>query len=890
MGCTSIKESDLPSQNLPGERIKAENNDGPEISASQIILEENKTRSLTKNKVPKVDPRRRTIDQSLEALTATILDRKQTPREKSDILKALSGHFIFNSMPETDKKALISKFKLYSLGPRQLIFTQGTPGNNFYIINSGLVQVIVNEIPKVTLQKGAYFGEIALLHDSLRTATIKTIQKSTLWVLSRDSFKSALKFVSDSKHEENKEFIEKISIFETLTQNQKQMILNLLVSQDFSAGQKIVTEGDPGDLLYIIKQGTVLCSINGIEVRHLNEGSFFGEQALLYKTIRTATITALNNVCVLSLKSDDLVSVLGSQLQSIIYKNSQKIAMERSEVLKFLTKDQINACVDVMKVKSFEKGQTIIKKKTPKSDQIYFVLKGSIKSRSDSVEVFGCIGDKEALGSDDVFKSDWVANTDTDIALLSQNLLQKSIGGPLSEIILKNEILSILKKVQIFKTLSVTKLESLIPLLEIFEYPDSNPIFNQGDTGDSFYIIKEGKVEVFKDRTSVRVINRHDFFGERAIFFNEARTATIISRGAVCWVLKKHDFLDVIDKKITKQIMNRIELQNDTVKIEDLQLIKLLGRGTFGNVILSENQKTKTKYALKAVSKHIIEEYDLYNSLYLEKNILMQIDHPFIVKLVKTFKDSSRLYFLMEYVQGMDLFDVIRAINDIDESTAAFYIGCLALILEHLHERCIIYRDLKPENIMVDLDGYAKLIDFGTAKIINNRTYTVVGTAHYMAPEVIKGTGYGLEIDYWSLGVILYEFLCNQVPFGESESDPYKIYTIALESKLKFPNHLKKTNCKNLIKKLLHKNPAMRGDYESLKKNSWFLGMDWDKLISKEIKPPYIPKITDFRKASEKNIQSDLSFDDFISSYDKKNKSGSLFKPKSSNDDNYADF
>jgi cGMP-dependent protein kinase len=136
-------------------------------------------------------------------------------------------------------------------------------------------------------------------------------------------------------------------------------------------------------------------------------------------------------------------------------------------------------------------------------------------------------------------------------------------------------------------------------------------------------------------------------------------------------------------------------------------------------------------------------------------------------------KDEERIYFLTEHVQGCDLFDAIRAMGLLSDADCKFHVACLILILEHLHERDIVYRDLKPENIMIDDQGYPKLIDFGTAKVIDRRTYTIVGTPHYMAPEIIIGKGYDTKVDYWAVGVILYEFMCGGVPFGEEEEDPY---------------------------------------------------------------------------------------------------------------------
>jgi cGMP-dependent protein kinase len=144
------------------------------------------------------------------------------------------------------------------------------------------------------------------------------------------------------------------------------------------------------------------------------------------------------------------------------------------------------------------------------------------------------------------------------------------------------------------------------------------------------------------------------------------------------------------------------------------------------------------------------------------------------------------------------------------------------------------------------------LIDFGTAKIIKDRTYTVVGTAHYMAPEVIKGTGYGLEADLWSIGIILYEFLCSVVPYGEGENDPFRVYNLILDSKLTFPSYAREFACKPLIEKLLSQNPAMRGNHESLKKHSWFSRLNWESLINKQIEPPFKPPVQSFKKEIEK--------------------------------------
>ncbi len=164
------------------------------------------------------------------------------------------------------------------------------------------------------------------------------------------------------------------------------------------------------------------------------------------------------------------------------------------------------------------------------------------------------------------------------------------------------------------------------------------------------------------------------------------------------------------------------------------------------------------------------------DNLDLEKSILLKIDHPFIVKLVKTLKDKNFVYFLMDYIKGKELFDVLRDINILTKFQVQFYSASIMLAVNYLHERKIVYRDIKPENIMVVTNGFIKLIDFGTAKSIKDRTDTIIGTPDYMAPEVIIGKGYSFQVDFWSIGVMMYEFMCGKTPFGEGLEEIMDIY------------------------------------------------------------------------------------------------------------------
>lgn len=401
-------------------------------------------------------------------------------------------------------------------------------------------------------------------------------------------------------------------------------------------------------------------------------------------------------------------------------------------------------------------------------------------------------------------------------------------------------------------------------MLRLVRFRALEVIVRQGDPGDALYIIETGTVQVMKDGVVLRVIGREGFFGERALIKHESRTANVIAtEETACLVLHHDDFLRVVDESITQLLLERLELQDDSVSLLQLVLVKELGKGMFGSVYMVAHRAKKTLYALKTVSRPKVKAYDLYANVRLERQVMLELDHVFIAKLVKTFKDAARVYFLMELVNGMDLFDVIRKIGTIypgllKECECKFYICSLLLALEHLHERSIVYRDLKPENVVVDAMGYLKLVDFGTAKVLKGRTFTTIGTPHYMAPEVILGKGYGLSVDLWSLGIIAYEFVCGGVPFGEDEDDPFKIYEKVLRQSLRWPSAIPKgSKIRDFTELLLCKNEAVRGaGVSSVKKHKWLDGFEWERLILKQLSAPYIPKAVDLTGEIEATIDA----------------------------------
>ena len=281
----------------------------------------------------------------------------------------------------------------------------------------------------------------------------------------------------------------------------------------------------------------------------------------------------------------------------------------------------------------------------------------------------------------------------------------------------------------------------------------------------------------------------------------------------------------------------------------DFDEMKVLGKGSFGKVLLVRYKKNQKLYAMKILKKAVIMKNNEEIHTKTERKILAKINHPFIVSLYFAFQDEKKLYLITEFMQGGELFYHLHRERFFSNERTQFYAAEIVLALDHLHKNNCIYRDLKPENVLLDKDGHIKLADFGLSKIMleknKAKAFTLCGTPDYLAPEILEDKGYDKTVDWWSLGALIYEMLVGYSPFKMKKGEQLNI------EKYKAPvplhNHFT-PEAKMIITDLLVVEPSKRLGYgsngtENIKKHPFFKDINWEELYNKKVEPEFVPKI-----------------------------------------------
>jgi len=663
--------------------------------------------------------------------------------EQSDLLKGLTSAQV---------DILVNAFFLVDCEAGDPIIKEGEEGDHFYMVDSGKYEVFLKSVgtsPIKTYSTGDSFGELALLYNSLRAATVKCVEAGGVWALERKAFRHVVVNTGEQEQGKATNFLKAVPILSPLTDDQRQTLAACMEELPFADGEYVVQTGEPADALYFIKAGEVVCHIEEDgkkkELMRLTEGGVFGESCLEKGAdpVRKANVVAVGNVRVLKLTAAVFLEQLG-ELAEVATKNFKRKVMETLSI------------------------------------------------------------------------------SDT----------------------------------RIWAQLAPEDQDALLNQLQEKEVKDGTDIIKQGEANSTFYIIKSGSAKVLQagsDKTprELAVLNQGQFFGERALLTDEPASATIKASGTTAlYVCDRATFTAVfgpMQSLIDAEIKRRDDAGKRPVAPDwaDLEMRRLLGVGTFGRVKLVIHKPTDKSYALKCMRKAQVVQTKQQQHVMHEKKILSQMEHPFILALVATYQDAGELYMLLEVALGGELFSLLAKRAPLPDAHARFYSAQVVSIFSYMHGLKIVYRDLKPENLLIDPSGYIKMVDFGFAKVLNERTWTLCGTPEYLAPEIILNKGHGFGADWWCVGILTFECLTGATPFVSN--DPMDGYRKIIKCRVPWPVSISSIT-RDFIDKLLvveasKRLGCLRGGSLDVRSHPWFSGLDFKKLEAKKVPAPFVPKI-----------------------------------------------
>ncbi|NWQ77641.1 KGP2 kinase, partial [Columbina picui] len=565
-------------------------------------------------------------------------------------------------------------------------------------------------------------------------------------------------------------------------------------------------------------------------------------------------------------------------------------ALNKNQFLKRLEPHQIRDMVECMYERSFQQGSYVIRQGEP-GNHIFVLKEGNLEvfqqsKLLSSIPVWTAFGELAILYNCTRTAS-VKAITNVKTWALDREVFQNIMRVTAQT--RQEQYRNFLRSVSLLKNLPEDKLTKIMDCLEVEYYNKGDYVIREGEEGNTFFIIAKGKVIVTQstaDHSQPQVIkNLHkgDYFGEKALISDDVRSANVIADeyNVECLVIDRETFNQTVgtyeelqtylegyvanlaraDEKrhakrrsfcgqSTKEVsLEMIELKEKVAQFppspfQNLEVVTTLGVGGFGRVELVKVKNENMAFAMKCIKKKHVVDTKQQEHIYSEKKILEQICSPFIVKLYRTFKDSKYVYMLLEACLGGELWSLLRDRGSFDEVTTKFCVGCVTEAFDYLHHIGIIYRDLKPENLILDAEGYIKLVDFGFAKKIGSgqKTWTFCGTPEYVAPEVILSKGHDFSVDFWSLGILVYELLTGSPPFsGADQMTTYNLILKGIE-KLDFPKTITRRP-EDLIRRLCRQNPTerlgnLRNGINDIKKHRWLSGFNWDGLKVKKLTSP----------------------------------------------------
>ncbi|KAI4585524.1 hypothetical protein MJG53_005758, partial [Ovis ammon polii x Ovis aries] len=549
-------------------------------------------------------------------------------------------------------------------------------------------------------------------------------------------------------------------------------------------------------------------------------------------------------------------------------------ALNKNQFLKRLDPQQIKDMVECMYGRNYQQGSYIIKQGEPGNHIFVLAAITNVKTWALDREVFQNIMRRTAQARDEQYRN-FLRSVLQLQMIQMQKFLDTAPGYVPPEALCQNQFraffenqtqsciyggalfvslaVSNFRCVSLLKNLPEDKLTKIIDCLEVEYYDKGDYIIREGEEGSTFFILAKGKVKVTQSTEGhdqpqlIKTLQKGEYFGEKALISEDVRSANIIAEenDVACLVIDRETFNQTVGT--FEELQKYLEGYVANLNRDDEKRHANVSWRNICIVIAIQTVKVKNEnvaFAMKCIRKKHIVDTKQQEHVYSEKKILEELCSPFIVKLYRTFKDNKYVYMLLEACLGGELWSILRDRGSFDEPTSKFCVACVTEAFDYLHRLGIIYRDLKPENLILDAEGYLKLVDFGFAKKIGSgqKTWTFCGTPEYVAPEVILNKGHDFSVDFWSLGILVYELLTGNPPF--SGIDQMMTYNLILKGieKMDFPRKITRRP-EDLIRRLCRQNPTerlgnLKNGINDIKKHRWLNGFNWEGLKARNLPSP----------------------------------------------------
>jgi len=650
---------------------------------------------------------------------------------------ALDNSLVFSGLDAEQKQAVVASMAECGVERGSLLIKQGDPGDAFYVVESGRFDILVDGTKVAEYTAGGSFGELALIMNRPRAATVLATEQSLCWKIDRKPFRYFLASSSNSTLDEIVADLKKVKVLEGLPVAHLTKLAAHATKERFPEGERIIRKGEQGDKFYMLKKGVVECRNigDGASVVELAAGGHFGELALTSGSPRACDVVAKTEAECITLSKQDFEALLGPVTE----------AMERTH------------CVNVVR----------------------------------GLPGFG--------------SRDWS---------------------------------------RVYEALEAGSWEAGATVHA---------------TEDAFYLITKGAVEVSDERRR-RVVKAQEYFGSEWLVDEKSTwlAATVVGEAGAAhyYALRASALARQRGASSTALVPGLFDS-----KYARLRLGRTLGTGTFGRVKLATGDGES--YAVKLLVKQAMVDLNQAESVELERQILIKLGkHPFVLTCHATFQTADVCYFVLDFVQGGELFS--RVEGGVDEREAAFHSACVLDALDHIHAHHVVYRDLKPENVLLDARGYARVVDFGFAKHLetSKKTYTILGTPEYLSPECVLGRGYGYEVDLWAFGVLAYETLTGRSPFyAQNPDDTMAVFRLIVAAHVKFTKRVS-PKAESFVTSLLARDAKSRLGARSgelaIKAHPFLAPFaDFDALRDKTLTAPYVPKLASNTDASHFDAYSE---------------------------------